>query len=150
MPKHNETRYLPYSPRQLFELVADIARYPEFLPWCLAARIRQRQGDVLTADLVIGYKAIRETFTSAVSLTPHTRIHVAYGGGPLSHLTNEWLLAPAPDGGCTLSFHVDFDFRSPLLRGLMEVFFDKAFQKMVAAFEARAQELYGAGVKKPG
>jgi coenzyme Q-binding protein COQ10 len=143
MPKHEETRLLPYRPEQLFDLVADIARYPEFLPWCKSARIVKRDGDLVTADLVIGYKMLRERFTSAVTLAPPQRISVAYLSGPLAHLRNEWQFRPAPKGGCALHFHVDFDFRSRLLGGMMELFFEKALSKMATAFEARAGELYG-------
>ncbi len=142
MPQHKEKRVLPYTPAQLFDLVAGIERYPEFLPWCKGARILERQGNIITADLIIGYKMFQEKFTSVVTLDPPQAISVSYKSGPLAHLTNEWGFKPAGKG-CELSFHVDFDFRSSLLRSAMEMFFDKALRKMVAAFEARAEELYG-------
>lgn len=141
MPHHSETRFLPYTPAQLFDLVADVERYPEFLPWCKGARIRERTETSITADLIIGYKMFQEKFTSVVTLDQPRSISVQYLSGPLSHLTNQWTFSPADDG-CELSFHVDFDFRSPLLRSAMEMFFDKALRKMVEAFEERARELY--------
>jgi len=144
---HDETRFLPYSPGQLFDLVADVERYPEFLPWCKGARVLTRAGDTVTADLVIGYKMFRETFTSEVTLDRPRAISVAYRSGPLAHLTNAWQFAPAP-GGCDLSFHVTFDFRSRLLSAAMEPFFDKALSRMAEAFEKRAQELYGEWLEK--
>jgi coenzyme Q-binding protein COQ10 len=142
MPSHHEQRFLPYSQTQLFDLVADIEQYPAFLPWCKAARITVRTPDSVTADLIIGYKMFQEKFTSVVSLDRPKAITVNYRSGPLSHLQNKWEFNPAK-GGCELSFQVDFDFRSPLLRMAMEMFFDKALRKMAGAFEARAEELYG-------
>ncbi|MBI1272790.1 MAG: type II toxin-antitoxin system RatA family toxin [Alphaproteobacteria bacterium] len=142
MPKRSEERVLPYTPQQLYDLVADIERYPEFLPWCRTAHVLERKGNNVTADLVIGYKAFSENFRSHVTLKPGKRIEVDYGGGPLTHLANKWEFAPAPGKSCKLSFYVDFDFRSSLLSGLMGVFFEQAFGRMVDAFEARAQELY--------
>lgn len=141
MPKHSETRFLPYTPEQLYALVLDIERYPEFLPWCVAARITERHQDRLKADLVVGYKAIREKFTSVVVLTPGRRLDVTYISGPLSQLSNVWQFTPAP-GGCNLSFALEFSFKTPLLANLFEMFFEKALLRMVAAFEARAQALY--------
>ena len=140
--RHSETRFLPYTPEQLFDLVAGIERYPEFLPWCKGARILERNEDAIKADLIIGYKMFQEKFTSFVTLNRPKAISVQYMSGPLSRLTNEWQFAPAK-GGCELSFQVDFDFQSPLLRAAMEMFFDKALRKMVMAFEERAGELYG-------
>lgn len=145
MPRHAEKRVLPFSPAQLFDLVADIGRYPEFLPWCRGARILSNSDDKVTADLIIGYKMFREKFTSEVTLDRPREISVRYLSGPLAHLKNEWKFAPAPKGACELSFQVDFDFKNPLLRGMMEMFFDKALRRMVEAFEKRAEELYGGG-----
>jgi len=142
MPQHKETRILPFRPEQLFDLVADIERYPEFLPWCKGARILKREGKTITADLIIGYKMFREKFTSIVTLERPRAISVAYQSGPLAHLKNEWDFLPAKDG-CVLSFHVDFDFHSKLLGATMGLFFDKALSRMAAAFEERARELYG-------
>lgn len=143
MPQHTEQRTLPYTPAQLFALVADIERYPEFLPWCIAARVRAQNKQEVTADLIIGYKAFREKFTSVVTLQEPESIVVRYESGPLAHLSNAWRFAPNAAGGCDLVFHVDFGFRSSLLGAMMDAFFDKAFRKMVAAFETRAKALYG-------
>jgi coenzyme Q-binding protein COQ10 len=140
--RHHETRFLPYTPEQLFELVAGVERYPEFLPWCKGARVLERSEGLIKADLIIGYKMFQEKFTSTVTLDRPRAITVHYVSGPLSHLTNEWEFNPAK-GGCDLSFQVDFDFQSPLLRAAMDMFFDKAITKMVAAFEERAGKLYG-------
>jgi len=143
MPQHNEKRILPYTPEQLFDLVAGIEYYPEFLPWCKAARILERTDKAVTADLIIGYKMFQEKFTSLVTLKRPHMISVQYKSGPLAHLSNQWVFKPAGGAGCELSFAVDFDFRSPLLRGAMQLFFDKALIKMVQAFEVRAKKLYG-------
>ena len=127
----------------MFDLVADIERYPAFLPWCKDARILSRDQGVVLADLVIGYQFFHEKFTSEVTLDRPRAIGVHYRSGPLSHLSNAWEFAPKGRKGCEVSFHVDFDFHSPLLRAAMSVFFDKALSKMVSAFEARAKALYG-------
>lgn len=142
MPRHSEKRILPYTPEQLFDLVADVARYPEFLPWCKAARILEQSQTALTADLVIGYKIFSEKFRSEVKLARPRAIEVRYLSGPLSHLKNSWEFASKGKKSCELSFEVDFDFHSSLLGAAMEMFFDKALTKMVGAFEARAEQLY--------
>lgn len=142
MPTHAEQRVLPYTPEQMYDLVADIERYPQFLPWCLAARIRKRDGEVVVADLVIGFKMIRERFTSRVVLDRPRQIDVSYIEGPLRHLNNHWEFHPHPDG-CLIDFYVDFEFRSRMLQKLIGTLFNEAFRRMVAAFEARARELYG-------
>src|SRR6185437_13641345 len=144
MPTHAEQRVLPYSPEQLFALVADIERYPEFLPWCIAARIRERRGNLIVADLLIGFKMIRERFTSRVTLSPPGRIDVAYAEGPFRYLDNHWLFEPAGEGTCRIDFFVDFEFRSRVLQKLIGVLFNEAVRRMVAAFESRAKQLYGA------
>lgn len=143
MPTHAEKRLLPYSPQQMFRLVADIERYPEFLPWCVAARIRRRDGDVVYADLMIGFKLVRERFTSKVTLDEAAnRIHVQYTDGPFHYLNNHWNFLPEP-GGCTVDFFVDFEFRSKTLQKIMGVLFNEAVRRMVHAFETRAEQLYG-------
>lgn len=142
MHRHAERRFLPYRPDQLYALVADIERYPEFLPWCVAARIRSRSEELVVADLVIGFKMIRERFTSRVTLSPPDRIDVAYAEGPFKHLDNHWVFLPHPQG-CEIDFHVEFEFRSALLERLIGVLFDEAVRRMVAAFETRARALYG-------
>jgi coenzyme Q-binding protein COQ10 len=145
MSKYAEQRLLPYTPEQLFDLVADIERYPEFLPWCIGARIRERREGELKADLVIGFKVYRERFTSRVVLTPPGLIHVTYSDGPFRYLENEWKFGRGPNGGCVLDFYVDFEFKSRMLQRLIEVLFNEAVHRMVAAFEGRARKLYGAG-----
>jgi coenzyme Q-binding protein COQ10 len=144
MPTHAERRFLPYTPEQLYDLVADVERYPEFLPWCLAARIRKREGDTVIAELAIGIKMVRERFTSTVVLHPKYRIDVTYAEGPFKYLSNRWLFEPAP-GGVTVDFYVDFEFRNRVLQKIMEVVFGEAVRRMVAAFEIRARQLYGPG-----
>ncbi len=146
MPTHAETRVVPYSPEQMFDLVAGIERYPEFLPWCLAARIRSREGKTVVADLVIGFKMIRERYTSRVTLDRPDRIDVEYLEGPLKRLTNHWVFEPQPGGGTRLNFYVDFEFRSRVLQALIGTLFYEALRRLVAAFEARARRLYGPGV----
>ena len=143
MPRHFEQRLLPYAPDAIFNLVADIERYPEFLPWCHEARIRERKGNVIMADLNVGTRVFRDTFTSIVTLEMPNRISVKYGGGPLEYLSNEWRFAPKADGACELTFYVDFAFRSQIMGAMINLFFDKAFRKMATAFELRAKELYG-------
>ena len=124
MPKHQEKRALPFRPEQLFDLVADIARYPEFLPWCKGARIIRREGNLVTADLIIGYKMFQEKFTSSVTLDPPKRISVQYLSGPLSSLKNEWGFRSNSKGGCDLCFDVEFDFRSRVLGGVIRLAVD--------------------------
>jgi len=148
MPSHAEQRQLPYQPAQLFDLVADIESYPQFLPWCRAARIVERRPECVTADLIIGFKMFRETFTSVVSLGPPERIDVEYVRGPLKHLTNRWRFLPDATG-CIVDFYVDFAFRSRLLEGLIGTVFGEAVSRMVGAFEVRADALYGARRPKP-
>ena len=143
MPNHDEKRVLPYSCEQMFDLVASIDKYPEFLPWCLGARIKEKSDERVIADLIIGYKVFRERFTSIVTLNRPHKISVQYQSGPLSRLSNEWEFRPVGKD-CEVSFQVDFDFRSPLLSTVIDAFFDRALSKMVAAFEARAVQLYGA------
>ena len=143
MPTHAEKKYLPYPAERLFELVADIERYPEFLPWCVGARIRERQGDEILGDLLIGYKMVRERFTSRVVLHRPDHIDVSYSEGPFKYLTNHWYFIEDNEGGCTIDFFVDFEFRSRMLQKIMEMFFNEAVKRMVAAFEARAHALYG-------
>lgn len=142
MPTHAEQRVLPYTPEQLFELVADVARYPEFLPWCVASRIRSRDGDVFFADLVIGFKMVRERFTSKVTLIRPDRVDVTYTEGPFKHLNNHWRFKPHPNG-TELDFYVDFEFRSKLLQTMIGALFNEAVKLMVSAFEKRAKQLYG-------
>lgn len=142
MPTHAEKRKLPYTPEQMFDLVAGVEKYPEFLPWCISSVITKREGKAIYADLVIGYKRIREKFTSKVTLDRPNEIHVEYLSGPMKYLSNHWRFISEDDGGCTIDFYVDFEFKNALLRGLMGVFFNEIVRRMVAAFEARAERLY--------
>jgi len=144
MPRHFEKRVLPYTPRQMFDLVADVARYPEFLPWCLEAHVVRSDDASLKAVLLVGYSALHDTFTSHVTLDPYKEITVAYGGGALKSLNNTWTFHPVGEDCCEINFFVAFEFKSFLMGAMMELFFDKAFCHMVAAFEKRAVELYGA------
>lgn len=144
MPTHAEQRRLPYSAEQLFDLVAEVERYPEFLPWCVGARIRERRGNVIVADLLIGFRMVRERFTSRVVLDRPLRIDVAYSEGPFRYLTNHWSFIPQPDGSCVIDFYVDFEFHSRVLQKIIGMLFNEAVRRMVGAFEARARHLYGA------
>lgn len=144
MTTHAEKRNLPYTPEQLFDLVADVARYPEFLPWCISSRITKREGDdVLYADLTIGYKMVREKFGSKVVLNAPDHLHVEYLSGPMRYLSNHWKFIREEDGSCTIDFFVDFEFKNKILQNLIGVFFTEVMQRMVGAFEARAKQLYG-------
>ncbi len=143
MPIHAEQRVLPYTPDQLFELVADVERYPEFLPWCRASRITKREGDVIHADLVIGFKLFRERFTSRVTLDRPDRIDVEYIEGPMRRLVNNWRFIARDDGGTMIDFYVDFEFRSAILQLAIGALFNEAVRRMVSAFETRAHAIYG-------
>ena len=142
MPTHAERRAMPYTPEQMFNLVAAVDLYPQFLPWCLASRITKREGNVFYADLVIGYKMVREKFGSRVTALKPDHIHVEYLSGPMKHLSNHWRFLPQADGTCIIDFYVDFEFRNPVLQKLISVFFEEAVQRMVGAFESRAEDLY--------
>ena len=142
MPTHAEKRVLPYTAEQLFDLVADVERYPEFLPWCVGARIRERREDLVVADLLIGFRMFRERFTSRVTLARPRRVDVAYSEGPFRYLANHWIFEPV-EGGCQIDFFVDFEFHSAILQKLIGVLFNEAVRRMVAAFEGRARALYG-------
>lgn len=145
MPKHSETRNLPYSPEQLFALVADVGRYQEFLPWVAATRVRSNTDTLMIADLVVGFKAIKETFTSRVTKRRPHEIVVEYVEGPLKFLKNDWKFKPDGEGGTDIDFCVDFAFKSRLFESLAGQMFDRALRKMIGAFETRAHELYGEG-----
>jgi coenzyme Q-binding protein COQ10 len=149
--KHAEQRRLGYRPEQLFDVVADVERYPEFLPWCIGARIRERGERLLVADLVIGFKMIRERFTSRVTLDrPGLAIETAYADGPFKHLANRWRFEAMPDGSCRIDFYVEFEFRSAMLQRLIGVLFHEAVKRMVGAFETRARALYGPPIPLQG
>ncbi len=143
MPTHAEKRILPYSPEQMFDLVIGVEKYPEFLPWCVAARLRERHDDTLDADMVIGFKVFREKFTTHVTWDRPTRIDVAYAEGPFKYLNNHWLFEPHGEGGCEIDFFVDFEFHSRIMQKAIGAVFNEAVKLMIAAFEARARTLYG-------
>jgi coenzyme Q-binding protein COQ10 len=149
MPTHAEHRLLPYTQEQLFNLVADVERYPEFLPWCRGARVRERRGNVITADLLIGFKMVRERFTSRVALDRPQRIDVTYAEGPFRYLNNHWEFIAQPGGQCCIDFYVDFEFRSRMLQKIIGMLFHEAVKRMVGAFEARARQLYGTPAPAP-
>ncbi|MBN8814781.1 MAG: type II toxin-antitoxin system RatA family toxin [Sphingomonas sp.] len=141
MPRHAETRRLPYTPEQMFDLVADVGSYAEFLPWVSAVRIRSNSPTEMVADLIVGFKGLRETFTSKVQKVRPTTIHVDYLDGPLKYLTNDWAFRPAP-GGCEVDFAVDFAFKNKMFEMLAGQVFGQALRKMIGAFEDRAAALY--------
>ncbi len=144
MLKHIEQRQLPYTPEQMFDLVADVARYQEFLPWCIASRINRRESEgVFYADLVVGYKMLRERFSSKVMIErPHV-IQIEYLKGPLKNLKNRWQFIRQPDGSCLIDFSVEFEFSNVALQTLANMFFNEVVKRMVGAFETRAEQLYG-------
>ena len=145
MPIVKQTRIVPFLPEQMFDLVVDVARYPEFLPWCVASRIREQTDRHIVADLVIGFKMVRERFTSRVSLDRGAMtVDTELVEGPFKHLTNNWRFKLAEDGKSTeIDIHVDFAFRSAILQQLIEPFFEEAQKRMISAFEKRAYALYG-------
>lgn len=143
MPGIRETRRLPYSAEQMFDLVADVAHYPDFLPWVIATRVRSDSESEMVADMLVGFKALREKFTSRVIKDRSRRIEVIYIDGPMRDLDNVWRFRELPEGGCEVEFCVDFAFKNKMFEMLAGQYFDRAFRKMVAAFETRAAELYG-------
>ena len=142
MPTHAEHLRVPYSPEQLFDLVADVGRYPEFLPWCVAARVRSRTETEIVADLTIGFGPFRESFTSRVTLDRPRHVTVRYERGPFKYLNNQWEFIPREDG-TEVAFFVDFEFRSRLLQAAIGVVFNEAVRRMVNAFHKRARQVYG-------
>lgn len=148
MTQHAERRILRHKPEELYALVADVAKYPEFLPWCLASRIRSREDDKLVADLIIGFQMFKERFTSHVRLDEAAMaIDVEYAEGPFKYLTNQWRFLEHPEG-CEIDFYVDFEFNSRILQTVIESLFTEAVKRMVGAFETRADALYGPGQAK--
>lgn len=146
MPTHSETRKLPYSADQMYALVADVAKYPEFIPWCAAARIRKTTplGDatLMEADLIISFKVFREKFGSRVILRPEVReIDTEYIDGPFKYMKSTWAFSDT-DTGCDVSFFVDFEFKNAILQGVIGLVFNEAMQRIVRAFEQRADDLY--------
>jgi len=145
VPRHKETRRLPYTPEQMFDLVADVGRYGEFLPWVAAVRVKSDSEAEMVADLVVGFKALKERFTSRVTKDRPRMIHVDYLDGPLKYLKNDWTFEPDGEGGCLVGFNVDFEFKSRIFEMIAGQMFGTAIRKMVGAFEARAAKLYASG-----
>lgn len=148
MPTHAEKRIMPYSAQQMYDLVADVRSYPEFLPWCSGIRFRgERVVDGLTtidSDMIISFKVFREKFGTRVTLRPsEPRIDVEYLDGPFRYLNNHWYFKDLPEGGCEVDFFVDFEFKSAVLQTIIGVVFNEAMLRIVRAFEARAEDLYG-------
>lgn len=148
MPKFETRRIVKHAPDRMYALVADIERYPEFVPLCEALSIQSRKErdgkELLIANMSVGYKAIRETFTTQVLLKPDERaIDVKYIEGPFKYLDNRWRFEETSDGGCTVHFFIDYEFKSRILGALMGSMFDRAFRMFTEAFEARADKIYG-------
>ena len=148
MPTHSETRPLPWTAREMYELVADVERYPQFLPWNSAARIRSRRpiqgGELMEADLVISFKVFRERFGSRVKLFHEARrIETEYLDGPFKYMRSSWVFRDRPGNSCEVDFFVDFEFRNAILQGIIGVVFNEAMHMIVRAFEKRALQLYG-------
>jgi coenzyme Q-binding protein COQ10 len=145
MLKHIEQKHLPYTPEQMFDLVADVSRYQEFAPWCIASRINKRESEsVFYADLIVGYKMFRERFSSKVILDRPDEIYIEYLRGPLKNLKNKWVFLRQPNNTCLIDFSVEFEFQNTALQKLANMFFNEVVKRMVSAFETRAGELYGA------
>lgn len=148
MTIHHQRKNVPYTPEQIFDLVADFTRYPEFIPWCTRARVLKREilddgRERLEADLQVRFKVYRESFRTCVTLDrPERRIHIEYIDGPFQHLTNKWHFEENADGSCTIDFWIHFHFRSRTLQLVAGAVFSEAVRRMVAAFEARADALY--------
>jgi coenzyme Q-binding protein COQ10 len=145
--RHTQTE-VPYSADQMFALVADVERYPEFLPWCVGLRVIERSETKITADMIVAYKVFRERFRSRVTLDPESRrIDVAYVDGPFRNLENRWRFTDKPSGGpssgSVIDFDIEFEFRNFLLQATAQAVFDKAFARMSEAFVKRAHEVYG-------
>lgn len=150
MPRHSETRQLPFTPEQMFDLIADVGRYGEFLPWVTAVRVRSDSSTEMVADLIVGFKALRERFTSRVVKDRPGRIHVDYLEGPLKHLTNDWTFRPDGQGGTLVDFCVDFAFKNRVFEALAGQMFDMALRRMIGAFEERATALYAPSASSEG
>jgi coenzyme Q-binding protein COQ10 len=150
MPAHSETRKLPFTAEQMYDLVADVADYPRFIPWIAASRVRsvtpEDDHEVMLADLVVGFKMFRERFLSKVTMWEgQRRIDTEYIEGPFRHMHSTWRFRDLEGGGCEVAFDVDFEFKNRLLQGAAGLFFHEAMQRIVRAFEARAAALYGQG-----
>ena len=142
MPTHAEHRVVAYHPEQLFDLVADVGKYPEFLPWCVGAKVRSRTQTEQVVDLTIGFGPFRESFTSRVTMDRPHLVRVRYEHGPFRYLNNQWQFLDDP-GGCQVKFFVDFEFRSRLLQAAIGAVFNEAVKRMINAFLKRARDTYG-------
>jgi coenzyme Q-binding protein COQ10 len=143
MPQHAEKKILPYSQAQVFALVADVESYAKFLPWCQGVRVQSHTTENITADLLIGYKVLREKYTSKVHFLPHEHIKVEYLNGPFKHLHNEWRFRALENGHCEIDFYIDFEFGNKVLQGLISGLFFEVVKRMVGAFETEAHRRYG-------
>jgi coenzyme Q-binding protein COQ10 len=150
MPRHTETRNLPWTPEQLYDLVADVGHYQDFLPWVAATRIRSDSETLMIADLVVGFRSLKETFTSRVEKERPTKIRTDYIEGPLKYLHNSWTFKADGKGGSEVGFCVDFAFKNRIFESLAGAMFDRALRRMIGAFEERARALYGPGVSEAG
>ncbi len=145
MPHHHERKALPFSADQMYDLVTDVRRYAEFLPWVAAVRVRSDGEHEMMADLVVGFKALKETFSSRVLKTPKSKVVVEYLDGPMRHLHNQWLFEDVASGGCIVDFTVDFAFQNRVFEAIAGQYFSTALRKMTDAFVVRAEQLYGEG-----
>jgi len=151
MPSFSTTRRVPFTPRQMYDLVADVEQYPKFLPLCEALTVKKRGHEsgreFMICEMTVGYHAIRETFTSRVTLDPATlQVHAGsvpeYPSGPFRSVENRWSFADAP-GGCDVQFHIAYEFKSLMLQMLVGSLFDRVFRRYTQAFEDRARSVYG-------
>ncbi|MEP6786036.1 MAG: type II toxin-antitoxin system RatA family toxin [Sphingomonadales bacterium] len=143
MPRHHERRSLPYGAEAMYDLVADVGRYSEFLPWVSAVRVQSNSETEMVADLIVGFSSLRERFTSRVVKSRPRTIHVDYVDGPLKFLRNDWTFEPTAEG-CTIDFSVEFAFKNRVFEAIAGQVFDQALRKMINAFEKRAAVLYPA------
>ena len=143
MPQHRQTQRLPYTPEQMYDLVVDVEKYPDFLPWCVASRVKSQAETRMVADLMVGFKVFRERYTSNITMTPKTHVLVEQSSGPFKHLKNSWAFKPADGDGVEIDFFIDFEFSSAMLQRAVQPVFSEATRRMVAAFEKRAAALYG-------
>ncbi len=149
MPQFANKRRVRHTASEMFDLVADVERYPEFVPLCGALKIRQRTPkpdgtEVIVADMTVSFKLVRETFRSRVTLDrPNLKILVEYLHGPFSHMQNRWTFKPNGDDGCEIEFFIDYEFKSRVLGAVMGAMFDQAFRMFTSAFEKRADTIYG-------
>ncbi|MGQ3674337.1 type II toxin-antitoxin system RatA family toxin [Xanthobacter sp. TB0139] len=153
MPAFSNTRLVQHSATDMFDLVCDVERYPQFVPLCKALRVKRRMQidegtQMVVADMTVAYKVVRETFTSRVMMDrPRLAIHVEYLDGPFSRLDNRWEFVPKGENACEVKFFISYEFRSRTLAALMGAMFDAAFHRFADAFEARAHEVYGTGMQ---